>query len=127
VAGGRELRMEDRNKIVERLKATDTRRGGFKQALTADGSRRGRHWAAEAATVPELLRLAGMEQDCRADCKRVAKVILSDDYTKKSAREFWWNFHDSDGAPPPEFVENFIKGALDVWSDVQDDVNDDLK
>jgi hypothetical protein len=110
----KDLNMED---VVSRLRASKAK---YVEQQNAEGRKQGREWAMKRAEFNELRSLASIDFDYVPEgwnYARYADHALGIDPTEEGD-SFWF---DPEGSPTPdEYVEAFVKGAREVWDQVED-------
>lgn len=113
--------------VVARLKRT-VREADPQGRAVARGERRGRDWAMNVATQPQLERIAALRgrhsdeewQDLfntEAGWRKLAKAI---DPEVKQPRRIWRHVLQDRSDHPAAFYAAFAAGALEIWEQVKD-------
>jgi hypothetical protein len=110
--------VENMEQVIERLRASKT---AFAEKEQADGLKHGRSWAQQHASYEELRTVANLDLTNETDyAALVDKALGNIDLHWDDS--FWQDGDDVRRLPSNEYVQGFVDGALDVWSQVADKI-----
>jgi hypothetical protein len=110
VANHEHRRSPSMNSAIERLRASKQE---AVQEDTADGKRDGREWAEATAEYKELSRISKIDDSTLDNLWRAVDPNLDE------SEFFKYVFGDIDEEPSEEYVEGFIEGAKEFFSEVR--------